>query len=61
VVRPTSVVFLTPEADAESVIYPVQLADKEGRVWIAVYSVLRVGKEWKVSGCQLFAGKALSV
>ena len=60
VYRPASIVFLKPQSDAGMIIYPVQLTDREGRVWMALYTMQRYGKAWKISGCQLVPGAALS-
>jgi hypothetical protein len=43
-----------------TVIFPVQLSDRAGEVWVALYTMQRVGGEWRVAGCQLVPGAAVS-
>ena len=58
VYRPASRRFLRPVVEDGTVIFPVQLSGGDGRVWIALYVMLRVGEDWKVAGCQLVPGAA---
>lgn len=58
VVRPSAVSFFQPETDdaaitrASSVRQVVQLRDREGRLWKAVYLLDRsAGGDWRISGC----------
>jgi len=60
VYRPASRTFLKPVVEEGSVIFPVQMSDQAGRVWVALYTMRRVGGEWRVAGCQLVPGAALS-
>jgi hypothetical protein len=38
----------------------VQLSDRAGQVWVALYTMRRVDGEWRVAGCQLVPGAAVS-
>jgi len=58
VYRSASLRFLRPVVEDGTVIFPVQLSAGDGRVWIALYVMLRVGDDWKVAGCQLVPGAA---
>jgi len=60
VYRPASRTFLKPVVEDGTVIFPVQMSDQAGRVWVALYTMRRVGREWRVAGCQLVPGAALS-
>jgi len=60
VYRPAAIAFLKPQSDGGVVIYPVQLTDREGRVWMALYTMQQHNRAWKISGCQLVPGAALS-
>jgi hypothetical protein len=60
VYRPASRVFLKPVVEDGTVIFPVQLSDRAGQVWVALYTMQRVGREWRVAGCQLVPGAAVS-
>ena len=60
VYRPAAIAFLKPRSDGGIVVYPVQLTDQEGRVWMALYAMQLHGKVWKISGCQVVLGAALS-
>jgi hypothetical protein len=53
VYRPASRAFLRPVVEDGTVIFPVQLSGGDGRVWVALYVMLRVGADWKIAGCQL--------
>ncbi len=55
VYRPASVSFLPAKSDSDSVVQPVNIADEAGRLWIAVYQLLRqTDSSWRIEGCQLF-------
>lgn len=58
VYRPASRAFLRPVVEEGTVIFPVQMSDRAGRVWVALYTMQRVAGEWKVAGCQLVPGAA---
>ena len=60
VYRPASRTFLKPVVEEGTVIFPVQLSDRAGQVWLALYTMQRVGDEWRVAGCQLVPGAAVS-
>lgn len=60
VYRPASRAFLRPVVEDGTVIFPVQLSDRTGQVWVALYTMRRVGGEWRVAGCQLVQGAAVS-
>lgn len=61
VYRPSSVTFLAARTEGANTVYPVQLADREGRVWLALYSMQRLGRDWRVSGCVLVEANAIAV
>lgn len=50
VYRPASRAFLRPVVEEGTVIFPVQMSDRAGRVWVALYTMQRVAGEWKVAG-----------
>jgi hypothetical protein len=58
VYRPASRAFLRPVVEDGTVIFPVQLSDRDGRVWVALYTMQRVAGGWRVAGCQLVPGAA---
>lgn len=58
VYRPASRTFLKPVVEEGTVIFPVRLSDRAGQVWLALYTMQRVGEEWRVAGCQLVEGAA---
>lgn len=58
VYRPASRAFLRPVVEDGTVIFPVQLSDRAGRVWVALYTMRFVAGAWKVAGCQLVPGAA---
>jgi len=60
VYRPATRTFLKPVVEDGTVFFPVQMSDQAGRVWVALYTMRRVGGEWRVAGCQLVPGAALS-
>jgi hypothetical protein len=61
VYRHATRVFLRPVIEDGTVIFPVQLSDRAGEVWVALYTMQRVGGEWRVAGCQLVQGAAVSI
>jgi hypothetical protein len=60
VYRPASRAFLKPVVEEGTVIFPVQLSDRDGGVWVALYDMQRDGGEWRIAGCQLVQGSSLS-
>ena len=60
VYRPASRTFLKPVVEDGTVIFPVQLSDRAGQVWVALYTMQRESGEWRVAGCQLVPGAAVS-
>jgi hypothetical protein len=58
VYRPAAVVFLKPETDGHEVLQPVQMTDKEGQLWVALYVMQRqTGGKWLTGGCRLVRSK----
>lgn len=59
VVGPAGVAFFQPRADPDApdtVTQPVQLRDREGRLWLASYQLGRQrGGPWRISGCVVSA------
>ena len=61
VYRASSIYFMKLEAIDGSVFQTVQLADTEGRVWLARFTMRRQpGKLWKVGGCELAPTRSLA-
>jgi len=61
VYRPASMAFIDASVDAGTPIQVVQFSDADGAVWIGFYSMQRQpDKSWKINGCQLVPGKAVS-
>lgn len=60
VYRPASRTFLAPVVEDGTVIFPVQLSDRAGGVWVALYTMQRSGGAWRVAGCQLVQGASVS-
>ena len=58
VYRPASRAFLRPVVEEGTVIFPVQLSDRDGRVWVALYTMQRVAGTWRIAGCQLVPATA---
>jgi Domain of unknown function (DUF4864) len=58
VYRPASRAFLRPVVEEGTVIFPVQLSDRQGRVWVALYTMQRVAGAWRIAGCQLVPASA---
>jgi hypothetical protein len=61
VYRPTSVAFVDTSVEDGVPIHAVQFTDSTGAVWIGIYTMQRQPDgSWKVSGCVLVPGKAIS-
>ena len=61
VYRASSIYFVKLEAIGGSVFQTVQLADSEGRVWLARFTMRRQpDKSWKVGGCELARTRSLA-
>jgi len=58
VYRAASRAFLRPVVEEGMVIFPVQLSDRDGRVWVALYTMRRVAGAWRIAGCQLVPASA---
>ncbi|MEO8718342.1 MAG: DUF4864 domain-containing protein [Burkholderiales bacterium] len=58
VYRPASRAFLRPVIEEGTVIIPVQLSGRDGRVWVALYTMRRVAGAWRIAGCQLVPASA---
>lgn len=59
VYRPAAVLFLKPEALGAEILQPVQMTDRDGQLWIALYNMQRQpdGK-WLTGGCRLVRSEA---
>jgi len=53
VYRAASIGFLKPEANGRTVIQAVEMADGEGKLWVAVYQLERHRGAWRIAGCEL--------
>ena len=54
VYRPAAVAFLKPSVVGSEVYQPVQMTDREGQLWIALYNMQRQpGGNWLTGGCRL--------
>lgn len=52
VYAPGNVAFLKPEAQQNDVIQRVQMTDRQGKAWLAVYSLQQQkDRGWRISGC----------
>jgi hypothetical protein len=61
VYRPASVAFVDTAVEGGIPVQVVQFSDSAGAVWIGLYTMERQrDRSWKVSGCQLVSGKAIS-
>jgi len=61
VYRPASVAFVDAAVEDGIPVQAVQFTDGAGAVWIGIYTMQRQPDEsWKVSGCVLVPGKAMS-
>ena len=58
VYRPASVAFLNTEGKDDAAIQRVQMTDKAGDAWLAVYSLQRQkDKTWRITGCAVVENK----
>lgn len=58
VVAPASVSFLAPQWVEGTLVQAVQLTDKAGASWLAIYTMERQrDKSWRISGCQVRANE----
>lgn len=55
VMRPASIAFFRPRLDDQgAVLQTVQMRDREGRLWLANYRLVRQAKAgWRIDGCQV--------
>jgi hypothetical protein len=61
VYRPASVAFIDAAVEDGIPIQVVQFSDGAGVVWIGIYTMQRQpDKSWKVNGCELVPGTAVS-
>jgi hypothetical protein len=61
VYRPASVAFVDAAVEDGIPIQVVQFSDGAGVVWIGIYTMQRQpDKSWKVNGCELVPGTAVS-
>ena len=61
VYRPASVAFVDTSVEDGVPVQVVQFSDSAGAVWIGIYTMQRQpDKSWKVNGCVLVPGKAVS-
>lgn len=61
VYRPASVAFIDAAVEDGTPIQVVQFSDGAGLVWIGIYTMQRQrDKSWKVNGCELLPGTAVS-
>ncbi len=62
VYRPGSVVFVSLDPVGGQWVQVVQIADGDGRVWRALFTMQRqTDKSWKVGGCQLVQTSAIAI
>ncbi len=60
VYRPTSLFFLPPKRQGEIWLQAVNIADQDGKLWLAYYDMrLQSDKSWKINGCQLVETSAV--
>lgn len=62
VYRPSSLFFLPPKRQGESWVQMVNVADSDGKLWVAYYDMRQQpDKSWKINGCELVetAGTAI--
>jgi hypothetical protein len=56
VVRPAATSFFRPESVDDAVLQKVQLRDRAGRLWLAVYQLVRrADRSWAINGCSVIA------
>ncbi len=54
VYRPASVVYLNPEWVEGQLLQGVQLTDRSGALWLAIYRLERQpDKSWRIAGCDV--------
>lgn len=59
--RPATLAFVDTAVEDGIPIQMVQFSDSAGVVWIGIYAMQRQpDKSWKVNGCRLVPGKAIS-
>lgn len=52
--RAANLQFLDAEATADEIVQPVEIEDRQGRLWIAVYGLTRQSDaSWRIDGCRL--------
>jgi Domain of unknown function (DUF4864) len=57
VYQPTKTVFHSANEIDSQTFQPVELTDRDGMVWLAVYEMQRQGNgDWRINGCVLLAG-----
>jgi hypothetical protein len=66
VVRPAAVSFFLPQAESGATPVTarqdVQFRDREGRLWMATYTLERqAGAGWRISGCRVVADNGKSM
>jgi hypothetical protein len=53
-IRPVSIGFIRPEAGEGVVVQGVQLHDRDGKFWRALYELQRQpDKSWRINGCEV--------
>jgi hypothetical protein len=54
VYRPSTVLFLDPQKVADEIMQSVEMADEDGRLWLALYRMERQpDNTWRINGCVL--------
>ncbi len=62
VYRPRSMFFLPPKHQGETWLQVVNVADAEGKLWLAYYDMRRQpDRSWKINGCQLVETDAMAI
>jgi hypothetical protein len=52
--------FLPPKRQGEIWLQAVNVADQDGKLWLAYYDMrLQSDKSWKINGCQLVETSAV--
>lgn len=58
--QPSTVTFFKPERSSQEVLQRVQLADPDGVLWVALYSLQRQADgQWRITGCTLAVSEGL--
>lgn len=58
--QPSTVTFFKPERTGKEILQRVQLADPDGMLWVAVYSLQRQPDgQWRITGCTLAVSEGL--